>query len=50
MYMSATTVRRGLYGMFAGGLAAFASAAIVLPVVNATPAAPTPTSQVVQSR
>jgi hemophore-related protein len=37
MYMSATTVRRGLYGMFAGGLLAFGSAAIVIPVVNAAP-------------
>jgi heme-binding protein len=37
MYMSATTVRRGLYGMFAGGLLAFGSAAIVIPVANATP-------------
>jgi hemophore-related protein len=37
MYMSATTVRRGLYGMFAGGLLAFGSAAILLPVVNAAP-------------
>ncbi|WP_232004669.1 heme-binding protein [Mycobacterium sp. ACS1612] len=35
--MSATTVRRGLYGMFAGGLLAFGSAAIVLPVANAAP-------------
>jgi heme-binding protein len=38
MHMSATTVRRGLYGMFAGGLLAFGSAAIVMPVANATPA------------
>jgi len=37
MPMSATTVRRGLYGMFAGGLLAFGSAAIVMPVANATP-------------
>lgn len=37
MHMSATTVRRGLYGMFAGGLLAFGSAAIVLPVANAAP-------------
>ena len=37
MYLSATTVRRGLYGMFAGGLLAFGSAAIVMPVANATP-------------
>jgi hemophore-related protein len=37
MYMSATTVRRGLYGMFAGGLLAFGSAAIVMPVANAVP-------------
>jgi hypothetical protein len=37
MHMSATTVRRGLYGMFAGGLLAFGSAAIVMPVANAVP-------------
>jgi heme-binding protein len=37
MKMSATTVRRGLYGMFAGGLLAFGSAAIVAPVANAEP-------------
>ena len=37
MPMSATTVRRGLYGMFAGGLLAFGSAAIVVPVANAAP-------------
>ena len=35
--MSATTVRRGLYGMFAGGLLAFGSAAIVMPAANAAP-------------
>jgi heme-binding protein len=35
--LSATTVRRGLYGMFAGGLLAFGSAAIVMPVANAAP-------------
>jgi heme-binding protein len=35
--VSATTVRRGLYGMFAGGLLAFGSAAIVMPVANAVP-------------
>jgi heme-binding protein len=35
--VSATTVRRGLYGMFAGGLLAFGSAAIVLPVADAVP-------------
>jgi hemophore-related protein len=35
--MSATTVRRGLYGMFAGGLLAFGSAAIVMPVAGAEP-------------
>jgi hemophore-related protein len=47
MKMSEKTVRRGLYGMFAGGLLAFGSAAIVLPVVNAQPApgpAPEPQS------
>ena len=38
MKMSEKTVRRGLYGMFAGGLLAFGSAAIVMPVVNAQPA------------
>lgn len=37
MKMSEKTVRRGLYGMFAGGLLAFGSAAIVIPVVNAQP-------------
>ena len=37
MTMSATTVRRGLYGMFAGGLLAFGSAAIVMPVADADP-------------
>ena len=37
MHMSETTVRRGLCGMFAGGLLAFGSAAIVMPVANATP-------------
>jgi heme-binding protein len=37
MHMSATTARRGLYGMFAGGLLAFGSAAIVMPVANAAP-------------
>lgn len=37
MYMTATTVRRGLYGMFAGGLLAFGSAAIVMPVANGQP-------------
>jgi hemophore-related protein len=36
--MSETTVRRGLYGMFAGGLLAFGSAAIIAPVANAQPA------------
>jgi hemophore-related protein len=37
MYMSATTVRRGLFGMFAGGLLALGSAAVVMPVANAAP-------------
>jgi hemophore-related protein len=37
MPMSATTVRRGLYGMFAGGLLALGSAAIVMPVAKAEP-------------
>ena len=37
MPMSATTVRRGLYGMFAGGLLALGSAAIVVPVAKAVP-------------
>jgi hemophore-related protein len=37
MPMSATTVRRGLFGMFAGGLLAFGSAAIVMPVAGAQP-------------
>lgn len=43
MSSSATTVRRGLFGMFAGGLLAFGSAAIIAPVANAQPApAPAP--------
>jgi hemophore-related protein len=37
MYLSATAVRRGLFGMFAGGLLALGSAAIVMPVANAAP-------------
>jgi hemophore-related protein len=37
MTMTATTVRRGLFGMFAGGLLAFGSAAIVMPVAGAEP-------------
>lgn len=36
--MSATTVRRGLYGMLAGGLlSGFATAAIALPTASAAP-------------
>lgn len=35
---TATTVRRGLLGMFAGGLLAFGSAAIIAPVASAQPA------------
>jgi hemophore-related protein len=35
--LSATTVRRGLFGMFAGGLLAFGSAAAVAPLANAQP-------------
>jgi hemophore-related protein len=38
MTMSATTVRRGLYGMFAGGLLAFGSVAIGSHIANAQPA------------
>jgi len=38
MNASATTVRRGLFGLFAGGLLAFGSAAIIAPVANAQPA------------
>lgn len=38
MNASATTVRRGLFGLFAGGLLAFGSAAIIAPVANAEPA------------
>jgi hemophore-related protein len=42
MKMSATTVRRGLYGMFAGGLlGGVASAAMILPSANAEPVTPT---------
>jgi hemophore-related protein len=38
MKMSETTVRRGLYGMFAGGLlGGVASAAILMPSANAAP-------------
>ncbi len=38
MKMTATTVRRGLYGMFAGGLlGGVASAAIVMPAADAAP-------------
>src|SRR3954449_4276656 len=38
MRMSETTVRRGLYGMFAGGLlGGIASAAILMPSANAAP-------------
>ena len=40
--MSAMTVRRGLYGMFAGGLlGGIASAAMIMPSANAEPVAPT---------
>ena len=35
---SANTVRRGLFGVFAGGLLAFGSAAIIAPVATAQPA------------
>ena len=35
---TATPVRRGLFGMFAGGLLAFGSAAIIVPVASAQPA------------
>ncbi len=43
MNASATTVRRGLSGIFAGGLLAFGSAAIIAPVALAQPApAPAP--------
>ena len=45
MTMTATTVRRGLYGMFAGGLLAFGSAAIVMPVAGAEPNTPTNCTQ-----
>lgn len=42
MKMSATTVRRGLSGMFAGGLlGGVASAAMILPTANAEPVTPT---------
>ena len=40
--VSETTVRRGLYGMFAGGLlGAIASAAMIMPTANAEPVTPT---------
>lgn len=35
---TATTVRSGLFGLFAGGLLAFGSAAIIAPVARAQPA------------
>ncbi|ORB31897.1 hemophore-related protein [Mycolicibacterium parafortuitum] len=38
MNPTVTNVRRGLFGMFAGGLLAFGSAAIVAPVASAQPA------------
>jgi hemophore-related protein len=42
MKMSATTVRHGLSGIFAGGLlGGVASAAMILPAANAEPVAPT---------
>ena len=42
MKMSETTVRRGLYGMFAGGLlGGVASAAMIMPSANAEPMTPT---------
>ena len=42
MKMSETTVRRGLYGMFAGGLlGGVASAAMIMPSANAEPVTPT---------
>jgi hemophore-related protein len=44
MNPSATTVRRGLFGMFAGGLLAFGSAAIIAPVATAQPA-PAPNTE-----
>ncbi|MDG4665410.1 heme-binding protein [Mycobacterium sp. 236(2023)] len=40
MLATVTTVRRGLFGMFAGGLFAFGAAAIVSPVASAQPADP----------
>jgi hemophore-related protein len=41
MKMSETTVRRGLYGMFAGGLlGGVASAAMIMPSANAEPVTP----------
>lgn len=41
MKMSETTVRRGLYGMFAGGLlGGVATAAMILPTANAEPVTP----------
>lgn len=38
MTSSVRTVRRSLFGVFAGGLLAFGSAAIVAPVANYQPA------------
>lgn len=40
MTASVTNVRRGLFGVFAGGLLAFGSAAIVVPVANSQPSQP----------
>ena len=40
MNASKTTVRRGLYGMFAGGMVAAASAVIAMPSANAAPENP----------
>jgi heme-binding protein len=41
MKMSETTVRRGLYGMFAGGLlGGVATAAMIMPTANAEPMTP----------
>jgi hemophore-related protein len=43
MKMSEMTVRRGLCGMFAGGLlGGVASAAMIMPTANAEPVTPTP--------
>jgi len=42
MSLSETTVRRGLYGMLAGGLLAFGAAVVTGPMADAQPAGADP--------